>query len=99
PTATSPLSLHDALPISQSASVGAARCEPVGHALHGRDVRLPAVEADLSTETAHQWALLSLGSARWSGASGGCGEACVVLDMAGGDRKSTRLNSSHVKNS
>src|SRR5439155_21952028 len=72
PTAISPLSLHDALPISNSAGAGGTRpTQPDGSA----GDRVPAPDP---TPAAHTVA----GRAVWLG-----------------DRKSTRLNSSHVATS
>src|SRR5690606_42029486 len=78
------LSLHDALPISGS------RCRGVSQSA-GCAVRCSHVRLDLAMAAAHR--------ALWF--TGADEAAALSGDVSGplGDRKSTRLNSSHVKSS
>src|SRR5690606_41687381 len=95
PAALCTLSLHDALPIFWAVVL----------IRHGRAVRSPALEADgqhLATDVVSTvGVLVGLGLAA-VGRRCGCGCVGVVLAILAGacrvvDRKSTRLNSSHVK--
>src|SRR5207302_11253536 len=81
PTETSTLSLHDALPIS-TPHARHHGARQASVALHHLSVGLAT---DHRLEVAHQ-------AREWIGADHGADDI-----MRGGDRKSTRLNSSHVK--
>src|SRR5206468_9655976 len=82
------LSLHDALPIFRTA---AARFEPQAtcRAVGTRFAAAGKASAGISSRGAHR--------AQHSKQKGRAGR--ILEDVGGGDRKSTRLNSSHDQNS
>src|SRR5690606_40844327 len=93
-TATGHLSLHDALPISAG---GRTPVAPPGVVAHGGDdgCRGGAGEGGRrgAVRLCGHVAGARHGRVRDVGGRGACGRGAA----AGGDRKSTRLNSSHVK--
>src|SRR5690606_41839599 len=95
-TAIYPLSLHDALPISAAADLARLDVQESLVALDphpDRGVLLPAVHRADVVEIAlrhRQHGVRGLAPAF-------AGHQELALDLQGQDRKSTRLNSSHVK--
>src|SRR5207249_11306330 len=99
PPSTSPLSLHDALPISQLA---------FGAGVVDGDVQAAEVLDDMLDQAAHFGLMAHVGTqvlgADAKGAQFGCQRLAGFVAAAGhnharADRKSTRLNSSHVSTS
>src|SRR5207249_10314743 len=81
PSATYTLSLHDALPISTCSST-TSRC-PIGPL-----ARFPCIRG-MRSRSFHLWRVVDMVDVKK-------GETLVVVGTRKGDRKSTRLNSSHV---
>src|SRR5690606_39730510 len=85
PSAVLPLSLHDALPISDRFAVGEVRVHHLGKQRVGPE-HAQQVVLEAQIELAEAGVALTARAA-----------AQLVVDTPALDRKSTRLNSSHVK--
>src|SRR5207302_10836223 len=91
PTAIFSLSLHDALPISPPFLPVVAQASPTGAKLSGTVMRFRQLDA------AHQKTPLTASSPPLPFVPGRRWPDLVQSAPASADRKSTRLNSSHVK--